>query len=77
MVLEDYPDYYGNKTHGEKYIAYLVTVTDERGEMIKANSPKKWLVENMGNLKKLKVGNYMDKTCIRTYPERPGKSAFY
>jgi hypothetical protein len=61
---------------GEKYASYLVMIKDERGETILVESPKKWLVENLENLKKLSVGNYMDKTCTRAFPTRP-KSRMY
>jgi len=71
IELQDYPDWYGNWIHGDKYVSYLVTVVDERGRMIEAESPKKWLIENIDNLKKLKVGNYFDKSCTRTFPDRP------
>ena len=71
VELQDYPDYYQHMIHGDKYIGYLVTVTDKRGRIIEAESPKKWLLENLGNLKNLKVGNYFDKSCMRTFPDRP------
>ena len=71
VELQDYPDYYGQWVHGDKYVGYVVTVTDERGEMIATAGPKKWLLENLVNLKKLRVGNYFDKSCTRTFPARP------
>ena len=76
VVLQNYSiEYYGTD-HGEKYIGHLIVVTDERGEVVAVESSKKWLLENMENLRKLSVGNYMDKTCTRTYPARP-KSPHY
>lgn len=56
---------------GEEYSGYLVTVTDARGEIIAVESSANWLEENLENLKKLSIGNYMDKTCTRTFPARP------
>ncbi|MEN8255595.1 MAG: hypothetical protein ABFR33_09015 [Verrucomicrobiota bacterium] len=55
---------------GPKYTGYLVTVTDARGEIIAVESSANWLCENLENLKRLSVGNYMDKTCRRTTPAR-------
>ncbi|MEN8255376.1 MAG: hypothetical protein ABFR33_07900 [Verrucomicrobiota bacterium] len=71
VELQNYPDYYGHMDHGDKYVGYVVTVTDKRGETIVVKSPKKWLAENLDSLKKLKVGNYFDKSCTRTFPDRP------
>jgi len=76
VVLKNYSIKYYSTDHGEKYTGYLVTVTDERGEMITVESSSKWLFENLENLTKLSVGNYMDKTCTRTFPARP-KSPHY
>ena len=56
---------------GMKYASYLVVVTDSRGKIIAHQTPKKWLFENLENLRNLPVGCYMDETCIRTYPSRP------
>ncbi|RLA36421.1 MAG: hypothetical protein DRQ64_10100 [Gammaproteobacteria bacterium] len=72
VVLHKYVIYwYYSREFGEKYAGCLVTVKDERGETIAVESSSKWLVENLENLKKLSVGNYMDKTCTRTFPSRP------
>ena len=71
VELQNYPDWYGHMVHGDKYVGYVVTVTDQRGEMIAMATPKKWLFENMDNLKKLQIGNYFDKSCGRTFPDRP------
>ncbi len=56
---------------GEKYVSYLVTITDERGKIIQHATPNKWLFENIETLKKLPVGKYMDKACIRIHPTQP------
>jgi len=71
VVLQNYSiEYYGTD-HGEKYTGHLVVVTDERGEVVAVKSSTKWLQNNLENLQRLSVGNYMDKSCIRTYPARP------
>ncbi len=61
---------------GRKYSSYLVVVTDSRGKIIAHETPKKWLFENYENLKKIPVGKYFDKTCIRVGPTRP-KTIYY
>jgi len=76
VVLNHYSISYYATNHGEKYAGFLVTVMDARGEMIAVKSSSKWLIENLENLKNISVGNYMDKTCIRTFPSRP-KSTHY
>jgi len=75
VVLTNYVDEYSTP-FGEEYSGFLIIVTDARGEVISVKSSNNWLVENLENLKKLSVGNYMDKTCIRTFPTRP-KSTIY
>jgi len=61
---------------GSKYYGYLVVVTDERGKIIQHAASNEWLFENLDNLRKLHVGNYMDRTCTRAYPTPP-KSVRY
>ena len=56
---------------GQKPVSYLVTITDECGKIIQHASPNKWLFEHLGNLRKMSVGRFMDKTCTRVHPERP------
>jgi hypothetical protein len=56
---------------GIKYAGHLVVVTDSRGKIIAHSAPKKWMFENLENLRQLSVGNYMDKTCTRVFPSRP------
>jgi len=71
VVLHNFTmPWYFSVPFGEKYAGYLVTIKDARGEMIAVESPKKWLAENLENLRKLSIGNYMDKTCTRTFPSR-------
>ena len=69
VLLFDYNLY---KVHmGQKPVSYLITVTDERGKVIQHSSSNQWLFEHLDNLKKMPVGRFMNKTCTRTYPERP------
>ncbi|MEN8255355.1 MAG: hypothetical protein ABFR33_07790 [Verrucomicrobiota bacterium] len=60
-----------SQRRGEKYSGFLITVTDERGKIIGSRTSDDWLFENLGNLKKLPVGRYMDKTCTRAHPTSP------
>ncbi len=66
----------GWQHRGKKYASFLVVVTDERGKIIAHETPKKWLFDNLENLKKVPVGKYFDKTCTRVHPTRP-KTLFY
>ncbi|MEN8255844.1 MAG: hypothetical protein ABFR33_10295 [Verrucomicrobiota bacterium] len=66
----------GRDRRGEKYSSFLVVVMDSRGKIIAHETPKKWLFENLENLKKVPVGKYFDKTCTRTRPTRP-KTRYY
>ena len=61
----------GQRPRGKKYSSYLVVITDERGKIIAHKTPKKWLFENLENLRKIPVGRYFDDTCTRTGPTRP------
>lgn len=77
VILRDYQlwDYYdqqGYARRGEKYFGYIIVVTDERGEIVAHQESHKWLYEHIDNLMQLSVGNYMDETCTRQYPIRPG-----
>jgi hypothetical protein len=66
------PDFIiGSQHRGQKYSSFLVVVTDARGEIIAHKTPKKWLFENLENLKKVPVGKYIDETCTRVHPTRP------
>jgi hypothetical protein len=56
---------------GELYYGYLVVITDSRGEIVAVQSSKTWLKENFENLRKLRVGNFFDRKCIRSFPGRP------
>ncbi|RKX45534.1 MAG: hypothetical protein DRP64_04545 [Verrucomicrobia bacterium] len=70
-------DEFKEEVFGEKYYGYLVVVTDARGEMIAVESSHKWLPKILENLKKLSVGNFMDETCTRTYPDPPPRTKYY
>ncbi len=74
VILTDY--IIALEPRGEKYATYLITVTDERGEVIAVSTPSKWLQEHLGNLKQLKSGNYMNKLCERVYPTRPPATSY-
>ncbi|MEI6891782.1 MAG: hypothetical protein V5783_06380 [Pontiella sp.] len=74
VILTDY--LVAREPRGEKYSTYLITVTDERGEVIAVSTPSKWLEEHLVNLKQLKSGNYMNKLCERVYPTRPPATSY-
>lgn len=56
---------------GEQYYGFVITVRDKRGKLVAVDASNAWLTEHLDNLEKLRIGNYMDKTCIRTFPTRP------
>lgn len=56
---------------GEIYYGYLIEIKDMRGETIALQASKEWLKGGVENLKKLNVGNFFDKKCIRCFPGRP------
>ena len=56
---------------GEKYHGYLVLVTDELGRVVAHEESCNWLLDNMENLKKIRVGNYFGQDCIRREAARP------
>ena len=70
-------DEYDQLTFGEEYYGYVVTIVDKRGKLIALESSHKWLPGILENLRKLSVGNFMDETGGRTYPDRPGKNYRY
>ena len=70
VELEEYA-VAGGPTRGKKYDTYLIILTDKNGKVIEAKSEKKWPLENLENLRKLSIGNFMDTTCTRVYPGRP------
>ncbi|MDF7797910.1 hypothetical protein P4C99_00445 [Pontiellaceae bacterium B1224] len=62
---------------GRKYSDYLLILTDERGEVIQQQASAAWIFPNLGNLRKLQVGNFLDDTCTRVYPTGPGPKSLY
>ena len=73
VVLENYE--VDAEPRGETYSTYLITVTDERGEII-AFSGADWLYENLDSLKTLYPGCYMDKQCNRLFPTQPPRTVY-
>ena len=69
VVLRNYTS--RNEPRGEDYRGFLAIVKDMRGEVIATFSSPKFLEENVDNLRKNSVGNFMDKNCVRTFPTRP------
>ncbi|MEN8255166.1 MAG: SHD1 domain-containing protein [Verrucomicrobiota bacterium] len=59
---------------GTKYGGFLITITDERGEIIQYKTSHKWLFECLETLKKLPVGKHFDKRGIRVGPPRPTRA---
>ncbi|MDF7809088.1 hypothetical protein P4E94_16705 [Pontiellaceae bacterium B12219] len=64
--LLDYDVY--EMRRGDRYDGFLITVTDERGEVIAHRSTPSWLIEHWDRLADLPVGSFMDKTCTRVWP---------
>ncbi len=62
---------------GRKYSDYLLVLTDERGEIIQHSSSANWLFPNLGKLRRLQIGHFMDRTCTRVYPTGPGPRSLY
>ncbi|MDF7823422.1 SHD1 domain-containing protein [Pontiellaceae bacterium B12227] len=60
-----------SNNYGQKYMGYLITVTDIRGEIIQYAASNDWLYENLENLKKIPIGRYFDDTCTRVHPSGP------
>ncbi|RKX39824.1 MAG: hypothetical protein DRP64_13685 [Verrucomicrobia bacterium] len=56
---------------GKKYRGFLVVVKDSRGEVITYETPSENLYRNLDNLRKVKVGWYFDKQCVRCLPTPP------
>lgn len=71
VELDEYEIFYISRPRGKKYAGHLIVVTDARGKTIATQVTHGWLLENIGNLKKMPIGGYMDKTCTRTFPTRP------
>ncbi len=67
--LWDANDNYSRR--GEQYFGFLIIIRDKRGKIMAVKASNDWLEDNMETLDKRSIGNYMDKTCMRTYPSRP------
>ena len=61
----------GSIQYGEVYYAYVIVITDERGEIVAIKASKSWLEKHLENLRQQKVGNFFDDTCVRCFPARP------
>jgi hypothetical protein len=57
--------------YGNKYMGYLVTVTDARGEIIQHQTSNDWLFERLPDLKQLEQGWFFDRMCKRAHPTGP------
>ncbi len=61
---------------GRRYAENLVVVTDDRGKIVAHSTSAKWLIDNFENLKKMQVGRFMDKNCIRIIPSGPKATSY-
>ncbi|RKX33234.1 MAG: hypothetical protein DRP64_21080 [Verrucomicrobia bacterium] len=52
----------------EDSFGYLVVLSDKRGRVVQHATSDEWLFNKLGNLRRIPVGAYMDKTCTRTLP---------
>jgi hypothetical protein len=66
VEMLDYVSY--EQRRGDRYEGFLITITDERGEIIAHRSSPTWLYENLENLQQLPLNSFMDKTCTRVWP---------
>ena len=55
---------------GDKYSGYLVVVADENGMIVDYDTSHKWLIDVLGNLRRLSVGRHFDKAGARVEPPR-------
>lgn len=60
------------RKRGSKYYGFLILVRDTRGKIIASDTSHNWLLENHEKLNERGIGNFMDKTCTRKFPTRPG-----
>ncbi|MEI6891459.1 MAG: hypothetical protein V5783_04720, partial [Pontiella sp.] len=59
---------------GHKLSKTLVLLTDSRGEIIAHSSTANWLIDNLDELRKRKVGDYIDQSCKQVYASGPKKN---
>lgn len=57
--------------YGETYYASVIVIKDQRGAIVRIEASKSWMEKNLDNLRKLNVGNFFDKKCVRCFPGRP------
>ena len=62
---------------GDKYSGYLVVVTGESGVIVDHRASRKWLIDILGNLRRLPVGSHFDKSGARVSPPRPDPIGVY
>lgn len=62
---------------GERYSGYMVIVTDERGLVIDYATSSEWLLDLIGELRRLPVGKHFDRTGQRVAPTRPEPYGYY
>ncbi len=70
VLCYDYDDYWRDR-RGSKYGGYLVTLTDERGEIIAHATPHDWLFDHLEKLRNFPVGRHFNKSLDRVFPPRP------
>ncbi len=56
---------------GEQYYGFIITVKDKRGKLVAVDASNNWLADHLDTLETRRIGNYMDKTCMRAFPSRP------
>lgn len=56
---------------GERFAESLVLLKDKRGEVIAYKATSPWLWENLDNLRKIRIGSFMNDECVRIHPTSP------
>ncbi|QBG45899.1 hypothetical protein EGM51_00170 [Verrucomicrobia bacterium S94] len=75
--LKEYATRQLGNPRGLDYGGYLVTLTDTNGRIIQHETSHEFLFRYLENLKKLKIGSYLNERCERVTPTRPDKSNYY
>jgi hypothetical protein len=60
-----------DQRRGMRLAETLVLLTDQRGEIIAYSSTANWLYDNLDELRKREVGDYIDKDCKLEYATGP------
>ncbi len=60
-----------SQTYGRKFKGYVLTVTDQRGEVIYHAASSEWFFEKLEQLNQLPLGAFFDDTGNRVYPTGP------